>query len=470
MKEITRTKGPSLKTLRLGSLISDYEENSYDLRGIFNRLNIYSSVGDMITSGDVSITEQGNLISTMPIEGNEYIEIEFCSLNGEYEPYHRIFFVYSIDDLVESKDSRSYTIRFVDVMGIINNDTRLAIRYDAKFEDIVDYIAHVVNVNSDNNQYRAILKQYLNLDDPLVFDRHHDLSVQTGYEMKFVVPRWKPLKTLSYLARRAVSQDSDSMNDNRFCDCFFFQRADGKFIVTNYKKMFFEPAKCKTGEEIVLEKRMGNSSTEGNVAAPLNEPRYGIINYSMPKIFNFQAQKNAGIFGFTSSVTDFLNVRCETEYIESTNIDEIMAEYKLDTGTEYPYTAPNFTTESVYVYNICGIDTSPQDNQYAKFTMPFQKSIAVRPLIEYGKITLELTGSSDLDIGDCIKIDLGKAKNESVTQYINDIKWIIKRVTHSITPEEYKTYVECFTPYINREPGGANKAALKAMSTMMIGG
>ena len=460
MNMVTRTKGSELLVLKIGKVFEDNDNNSYDLRSTFSQLNIYSSINDIITTGDVTITESGNLISTMPIVGQEYIEVKFCSLDKEYEEYHRIFFVYAVDTIVESRDVRTYCIRFTDAIGLINNDTRIGIKYTNKFEDIVDKVAHVINNNADNIVYTNILNKYISQNAPFVFEKNNDVSVQTGYEMKFVVPLWKPLRLLSYLARRAVSKDSVNISNLRFCDCVFYQNRKGKFIFSNYKKMFLIQQKDKFGENIVLEKMIGNTVPD---SSSITCQKYAVLNYSLPKIFNIQSQKISGMLGFTDNVTDFLNVLAEpmeiqksSEDSEAVSIDNIIEKYDLKLDTEFiPYEAIYFSANSVYFYNECGINTSISDEEYKKFTLPYEKSIAVRQYIEYAKISLEITGSSDIDIGKFVKINLGvdnpKSLDKSVVYYINDMKWVVSSVTHSFSNTgEYKTYITCFAPYLSK--------------------
>lgn len=469
MSNVKRLQEPSIKTLRIGKVFSDYEEDSYDLRGIFVSLNIYSSLDEIITTGDVTIQEQGNLISEMPIVGEEYIEIEFCSLDDEYEPFHRVFFVYAVDSIDEATDTRSYVLRFTDALGLINNDTRLAIRYKDKFENIIDKIEHTININSENQCYREIQKKYVLQDDPFQFKVDDDLSVQTNYEMNFVSPMWKPLQLIPYLARRAVSADSDSLNSNRFCDCHFFQNRKGEFIFTNYKAMFDNQLEDIHKEGVVLEKRIGNSASNSLNGAilPHEEPRYTIINYSFPKIFNVQMQKARGLFGFTDNVVDFLNVKCEPVPVSNVEIADILSQYKLDTGTEFPYSALTYTENSLLTFNECGIDTSPSEMQYEKFTLPYQKSLPVRQTIEYAKMTFELNGCSDLDIGRYVYVDLGMAENPAVSAYVKDIKWVVSKISHVFTRDGYKTFVECFTPYLNREIDKKNQESRALLDSMM---
>ena len=238
---IIRNTTPELVTLKLTNW--DTKE-SYDIRGVFTELCLFSSIESIIASGYVTIHEQGNLISTCPIDGREFIEIKFNSTtsdNKQYEDYHRIFFVYAVDTLSEMKDTRIYTIRFTDVLGIINADMRLSIKYDMKLEDIIKNIETIIeNPEMKNEEYKQILNANSTIPTGnrlFAFRDDLDLSCNTDYNMKFVVPLWKPIKLISYLTERALSHDSVSLQKDKFTDCLFFQNRKGEFVLTNYRNI-----------------------------------------------------------------------------------------------------------------------------------------------------------------------------------------------------------------------------------------
>ena len=64
-EKILRKGSPVIKKL----LLTNWNLNeSYDLSAVFTQINIYSSIDGIIASGDITISEQGNLISVCPLE------------------------------------------------------------------------------------------------------------------------------------------------------------------------------------------------------------------------------------------------------------------------------------------------------------------------------------------------------------------------------------------------------------------
>lgn len=454
---VVRNKSPQLTKL----ILTNWNLNeSYDLRNIFTSLNIYSSIDGILTSGDITVSEQGNLISQCPIDGREFIEIEFCSLEGQYESFHRLFFVYAVDSLEESNDTRVYCIRFTDVFAVLNPDLRLSIKYEDKIENIIKQIEKIFeNPESGNEEFKQILKNHNNIptkESLFPFKTNNELSVETDYNMKFIVPLWKPLQVIDYLVDRALSKDSVSLQEDRFTDCVFFQNRKGEFVLTNYKKMFNTRLSTKYNKEITFKKVIANIDTKETTTrnnSGLSEVKYAVQKYSLTNVFNNQAQKLAGFFGFTDYITDFANAKCEPKTVLDEEIQSCIKRYGISIKRQYPYQTIRKSENPVFYYDVCGMNTGIDENEYQKFTLPYLKGKVIKQYLEHAKIIIEMNGVSDIDIGKYVYIDLGKAEgNNSITQYVNDTKWIVSKYSHRFLPDgTFTTIVECFTPYINRE-------------------
>ena len=455
-QKVLRKTSPVITKL----LLTNWNLNeTYDLLGVFTQLNIYSSIDGIIASGDLTISEQGNLISACPLEGREFIEIEFCSLENEYEPYHRIFFVYAVDNLSEMKDTRSYIIRFTDVLGLINPDMRLSIKYEDQLENIIKNIEEIIeNPDMGFEEYKQILNKHNKIPTGNLlfpFTTTDDLSIKTEYPMKFVVPQWHPIKLITYLTDRALSQDSVSLQNDKFTDCVFFQNRKGEFVLTNYKKMFNTQLSTEKTENIVFKKEIANigvSDTPVQASSGEKETKYAIQRYDLSKLFNVQVQKNLGMFGFTDYITNFADASCIPVSVSDMNITDCLNNYGLSLKKLYPYESIKKTENGIFYYDVCGINMSSKDMEYERFTLPYLKGKVLKTYMEYAKIILEMNGVSDIDIGKYVYIDLGKAEDNNVTQFINGTKWIVSKYSHRFSADgSFTTIVECFTPYINRE-------------------
>lgn len=454
---ISRNKSPSLIKLELTNV---KENKTYDLRYVYTELNIYSSIDGIITSGDVTISEQGNLISLAPLDGREFIEIKFCSLDKSYEEYHRIFFVYAVDNLIEVNDSRVYTIRFTDVFGKINPDIRMSITYDSNVEEIIGEVEKIVeNPEMGFEEYKQIMNNHSSVPTGnrlFPFKTDDALSVTTEYKIRFTVPEWHPLRLISYLTERGISSENASLlEENKFSDCVFFQNRKGEFIFTSYKKMFETQLSNEYTQNIVFRKVVPNAQENADKkVSGIPEEKYSVFNYSLNKVFNDQYQKQLGFFGFTIFITDFAKAKNEPFTVTNDEIQSCILRYGIFSEKEqYPYETIKKTENGVYYYGSTGTNTTISYDEYNKVTLPYIKGMAIKKYLEYAKITLEMNGVSDIDIGNFVYIDLGNYEdNNSIATYVKGVKWVISKYSHRFLADgTYTTLVECFTPYINRE-------------------
>jgi hypothetical protein len=144
--------------------------------------------------------------------------------------------------------------------------------------------------------------------------------------------------------------------------------------------------------------------------------------------------------------------KCEPKDVKAEEIVSCLVRYGLASQEPYPYEAIRKTENGVFYYDVCGINMSVNEMEFDRFTLPHLKGKVLRAYMEYAKITLEMNGVSDIDIGKYVYIDLGKADNNSITQFVNGTKWVVSSYAHRFSADgTFTTLVECFTPYINRE-------------------
>lgn len=448
-----RSHSCKLELLHITNFKSD---TTYDIRGVFNELNIYSSIDGVITSGDVSIIEQGNLIDLLPLDGREFIEICFNSDDDKYDPFHRLFFIYAVDNILEVKDKRHYVIRFTDVMGMINPNCRLSISYkNKKVEDIIDSVRTAIeNPESGFEVYKQILADEKrikalptqNLLFP--FTNFNELSVHTEYNMNFVVPQWHPIKFIKYITDRALSQDSVSLLDNKFADCVFFQNRKGEFVLTNYKRMFNTKLTDKAGKPITFKRAIANAITEKR---EVDEFIHHIVSLSYKDLFNVQKEKQLGFFGFTAYITDFSSAKVEEKKVSAEDIYNCLDKYGLTLENPIPFEALQHNEKAIFYYDVGGINWTYDYMDVDRYVLPYLKGNVLRSQMEYVKVTLEMNGIPDIDLGKYVYINVGTHKN-NLESFVEGTKWVVSKYSHRILCDgTYTTAVECFTPYANRK-------------------
>lgn len=439
------------------------------LIGAFEDLVIYHNIDETVTSGYITIKEQGNFIKEFPIIGWERLDIEFLikgtqdsgNTNEVYKPYKRSFFIYAIDEMADKGDSKVYTLRFADISALINVSSRLEHRYTGKAEDIITEICetdmftnHNIRNNIDGSCSTAM---------PLIIDS------KTKFEFDFISPCWKPFDFINKIVSASVSKNGT------FNDCLFFQQTDGVFHFTDYLTLFNK-------KPIEFKKRP--------VVTTKITDKYIINDYILNKLFNTQSQAMLGMFGNVSKIFDFSNMSAHTfiNYYyyndvknKSTRYSAIPVDKLPNSNNEDGYINnmmyfyindtvgdPNFNAlkqSPVACINVSGtgIDqtsvlkaVNSASGQYAAHQTAryaVANGIPCNLNMRAKSAIFTLNPCTDLQLGQLIKInmlpiDSEKEDNTKIYEFLNGV-WYIGKIKYHLTLSEIKVDVECYSSSLN---------------------
>jgi hypothetical protein len=493
LKKLDITKNIGASTMAKGQLNVD----AISLINSFRDLYIYHDIDQTVTSGEIIIQEQGNLPKTFPIMGWERIDIEFQALGSSgitYDSYKRSFFVYAIDEMIDSGDVKFYTIHFADLSALINVSSRLEHRYVGKAEDIISEICnsdifakHGLKNTADGTSTNAI-----NLS----------CKTQTQFDMDFVAPSWKPFDFINKIASLAVGGVSGpaggalkgaeigglSSGDkplteysSTFSDCIFFQQTDGKFYFTSWLNLF------QNIVSTTFKKYPRNDNTI--------KDKYVITNYNLSRLYNTQTQAMTGMFGLVSKVIDVSNMSINTfhtyyyksdvgkdkgtysaigveelptgEAIQAGYIDSLISPYywqqKNAKITYDPrFSAIKMSPAACITVNACGFSESEmarggrtsnlQGVSKETAMYAYARGHACNLNLRAKSVTLTLNPCSDLKLGQLVTIQAGSTESQktditSIEEFLNGI-WYIGKIKYHLTFSEIEVNVECYSSYL----------------------
>ena len=474
----------SLKTLNIskntgpGSVSGVESVNApttVSLIGAFEDLVIYHNIDETVTSGFLTLKDQGNLIKQFPIIGWERIDIEFnvkgYSSGGNtsevYTPYKRSFFVYAIDDLAEQGDTKLYTLRFADLSALINVSSRLEHRYTGKAEEIIKEIcsceffsSHGIK-NTPTGSTAAI-----NLAS----------ATSTKFNMDYVSPCWKPFDFINRIASLAVSSNGN------FNDCIFFQQTDGTFQFSDWLTLFNQ-----TPVEFKKKPMLKQQITD----------KYVINDYVLNKLFNTQQQAMAGMFGDVTKIFDFSNMSIHSfvNYYYSADVESDSPKYsaiKVDRINQssqqgYQVSNPSYIDSLMtpYVKNnkgdprfsaikqnpaACinvfatgfdqtsvqkafggGITGQPVAYETAKYA--YANGIPCNLNMRTKSVIFTLNPCTDLKLGQLVNINMSgtyseKTDKQTIEEFLNGV-WYIGKIKYHLTLSEITVDVECYSTSLN---------------------
>lgn len=246
----------SLKEVWLYPHFSD----KIDIKNLVGEITLYESVLSASLQCTLLIQDIGeNLINTLPLMGEERIQIIIQSNNIWYDLN---YYIYKIDARTMKEKNQSYVITCISVEGLRNENFRICERVDGKKSEVL---------------IGEILKQSNFTTKSFKFD-------PSVYPFNVYVPNWRPFDTAIWLARRSVPEyKKDSIG------FLFYETFDG-FFYKSIDVLFDQPR--YPNEDVKFIYFQGNQKSTG---VDVDE-RYRVMNYSSPKAFDMYDDLRRGAF------------------------------------------------------------------------------------------------------------------------------------------------------------------------------
>lgn len=248
----------------------------------FLELVIYESIFDDKLYGEILLGDGLNLTESVPIVGNERVEIVYRTTGTQFEPVTIRGFVTGSSSRARSGGDRSesYVLQFVSETNFLN-------RFLITESSLTGTITGMAT---------AIMRD--------TFGKTLDVNVPTVKRRSFVVPRWTPLFTVSWLADRAFSDSPTSFYR-------FYEDVDG----FHFRDMLQETQKK---ERYTYRVEPINPGNLGDVDLYLTRVMsYSITSY-FDKLEEFQGGMYSGVLN-THDITTKKFTQKEFDYIDYVN-------------------------------------------------------------------------------------------------------------------------------------------------------
>jgi hypothetical protein len=211
-------------------MTSDATGNTVDLRMLVQEINVYEDLFSNVVTGDLTISDSTNQLSSLPIFGYEYLEITFKS-NMDVSLLNKTFRVTSVTNVTPVSDRNYvYVIKFSSVQDILNESTSVSRSYTKT--RISDMVADVG-------------QNYLGISNWVTLET-------TKYLHDYVLPFLDPFTCLNFLAGRANSESFKGAlylcYENR--DGFHFRSLESAMIQEPVASFHVQPANVRENGQI----------------------------------------------------------------------------------------------------------------------------------------------------------------------------------------------------------------------------
>lgn len=241
------------------TLFTDKGEE-FDLKTFVVNLSIFEDIFSNVLTGSAIITDNLNLVGSIPMIGREIINVRVRIPGFENSQINRAFYVYSIQNRAATSQDRqqTYEIHFIALEGMVDNVTFISKKYNGPTDEIAEKIFNeylrMPRVWSKDYPFPAGLSKENALLTPDWYKavpqtNLNKLNIGGGRPFKskvcWVVPMWSPFKALNWLANRSI--DGSTEGPNVMCwetsQGFYFASMDTIFEkqsdVKNRKEFFY---------------------------------------------------------------------------------------------------------------------------------------------------------------------------------------------------------------------------------------
>lgn len=393
----------------------------------FVEMVIHEDMFSDFVYGSVTILDNQNLMSVVPIVVNEEIIIEFATPKTRTTKKF-VGEIYSLDTFNPSSNERSelYTIRFVSKNYFPTATRKVSGSYTGNMRTIV----------------RKIKSQFFPSDVNFQIDVPG--SGGTAKEKKnYIIPYLNPIKTMNWLAVRAIP--SGNVNEVNYR---FYEDADGYHFV-NVCDFMDKPVK----------KTVFLSKVNQNIRK-LDEFLSTVYSYQFSDVPDKVMNSHAGLFNSSMSIYD-INTK-KFKYITQDYHSFFENTKHLNKGRILPKTNENYTEPTMNTRNFVVFDSqkrfSTERDRKADTEVEdtlLKRNSLLQQFSQF-KINMLMPGDTRAKIGDVYEIKAMKRGElkDGDPKYIDEIrsgKYLVTAIKHTINSNGYRTTVEASRDSYSKE-------------------
>lgn len=371
-----------------------------DLRGAFTQLVIYEDLFLNSFSGFIDIMETEQLREELPIIGEEFFMCQFASMRPLTEsPDSTITIVakvFKLDKFTEgNSQQKRYRLHFQSLQAEANRAKRIRKAHKGTGSSIVANIMQ----NMFGEQLESV--------DPA---KHVE---------EYVFPNWNPYKCIDHIAKTSVSAQ---YNDPYY---IFYQDRDG-FHFTTLSKLMDKPSAADI--------HMKNISSLEDEA----KDDYLASDINFDPMFDGLESELWGMYGGRLTTYDKVNKEWKQTDLTYSSVygqHKHVAKEKL---TKKKFESAKSAQQFLMTNKISSPGPYAHTDEWA--TQIRIRSGQIRGM----RAHFWLNRATSLKIGDCVKFNFKNLKDPS--QPVDDKrlagKWLITRMKHVLTEQEYQCQVE----------------------------
>ena len=412
-----------------------------DIQKLVVELNIYEGIDKSSVTGTMVIADSINLINNLPIQGTERVSFKLAT-PGAHQVDHIVdcseetghpMHIYKLTDKRQINESTvAYTLHFCSRELVRNTRTKVSEAFSGTYEQMVAKV----------------------LQDPDYLDSRKTLFFQkTRNQDKVVVPNINPFSAIGMMSKRALADDSKSAG------YYFYQTTKG-FHFRSWESMCVDVRGNPRTPKQIFKYMPMNVNATGDDATKIEQDyksveQYRFINNFHDVLFN-QAAGTYGHRVITHNIYNksykkddyhYHNYYAETKHADGPNpaIVNTPVDFDDKSVSDYPESRVTVMATTQFAHNE---DTGTYGIDVGQDGITDASRISQRNSINSGtQLKLTIKGQSYLEPGDVIEFEYyaterkQKGELKPDPQYAG--RYIISKIRHRVTNDEYVQVLEC---------------------------
>ena len=437
-------------------------EGGVNIQSLVQELNIYEGINQAAIYGTLVIVDSVNLIANLPIQGTERLFFKLSTPGTTYteniidasEETGHPFYVYKVSNRQQpSQGNQVYTIHFASREFMRNIRTKVSKAYDGKMSSIVQQII------SEKNGLDSRKKLYYE---------------ETKNSDKIVMPNISPFKAISMVAKKAMPNYSNGVG-------YYFYETTKGFYFRSWDNMcvdYGNHAKTPIQTYRFIPQNVNehdNVKAENNEEDPTLTNLQSVESYKFMNTFHDTAAAQAlgtyghrviayNLYGKSYNINDF---HYHNEFNQTRHVD-----YNFDNDTEnkpavrdnpvdfdirpdgrgkgvsdYAESLVTLLPTSQYVHGDAGGGFGTNILDDAK--LEGIRNTQIQQVTAGTTVQMTVHGQTQIQPGELIHFELRPIEEEGQTvdrktydpQYSG--RYIITKIRHRVTKQEYKMILEC---------------------------
>lgn len=416
-----------------------------DVTEFMIELNLFEDLFSSCMTGNLILADAVNLISNLPIIGNEYVTFKIRTPSLEDTPgnvIEKTFQIYAIYDRVLNDDrAQFYNISFMSIEGYEQQTTTITKSYN----DTTDKVA------------QKIYEDYLQVDRPMVI-----LDAPHTRKIKYTSNHWSPFKNLNYISKKTkgsalLGGDYLFFESNK---AFYFASIEGLIHSQRQNGVFDEYVLEKDGAKI--KRRINPINYTGNLLPP---EVTRIENLKMITTLDTVDGNNRGAFSSTVSGYDLYTKKVihnefnykedMKKFIKTGPVDMLPESLKVN-----PLAHKDYYSFNSGLYNDFGLSDEEDlpDGSTASYVADrilFRKSYLNS--FENYKFEMTVPGRTDIQVGNLISLlhPSPEAPSEEMSTILDPMLsglYIISAIRHKINSDRHSMQIELIKNGLSSSP------------------